>query len=245
MRRLICKDICCKHHGDNDVCTKPTVQIDNATCVSFEKGFYYYIQLVYSALSNSNFISADQLSEDMRIGLFYVMEISNLCFSMSTRGAWQFCSLHTKEGGNGVTTKEILELPINEEKLMLWLTNFQNGILPIQESKAEPPKKTAQSFGWLSPTGDFMEGDFGEHEQIAWDIMRQKKWTDEFHDSDEYTARDFLSSVKGYCLIHNPSGGFGYIVSHEKPLTKKQKEFLYGYFIDMGDKFRAEAYLDS
>jgi len=29
-----------------------------------------------------------------------------------------------------------------------------------------------------------------------------------------------------------------------KNLTKKQKEFLYGYFMDMGDRFKAEQFVD-
>lgn len=55
--------------------------------------------------------------------------------------------------------------------------------------------------------------------------------------------RDFLSNVKGYCLIHNPTADGGYLVSYIKPLIKKQKDFLYGYFSDMGDRFKAEQYI--
>ena len=76
----------------------------------------------------------------------------------------------------------------------------------------------------------------------------QKKFDAEFEDKeceyDYYTARDFLSEVKGYVLIHNPAGSGNYIVSHVKPLTKKQKDFLYGYFMDLGDKWKAEQYLN-
>ena len=59
-----------------------------------------------------------------------------------------------------------------------------------------------------------------------------------------HLMRDFLSEVKGYCLIHNPSGYTGYIVTNMKNLTKQQKEFLYGYFMDMGDRFKAEQFVD-
>ena len=55
---------------------------------------------------------------------------------------------------------------------------------------------------------------------------------------------DFLSSEKGYCLIHNPFGDGGYIVTNTKPLTKKQREFLYAYFMDKGDRFKAEQFLE-
>lgn len=35
-----------------------------------------------------------------------------------------------------------------------------------------------------------------------------------------------------------------YIVTNMKNLTKQQKEFLYGYFMDMGDRFKAEQFVD-
>ena len=57
-------------------------------------------------------------------------------------------------------------------------------------------------------------------------------------------CRDFLQEVKGYCLIHNPTGSGGYVVTNRKQLTKKQKEFLYGYFSDLGDRFKADQFLE-
>ena len=54
--------------------------------------------------------------------------------------------------------------------------------------------------------------------------------------------RQFLAQVKGYCLIHNPSGTGGYIVTYIKELTNKQREFLFDYFMDMGDRFKAEQF---
>ena len=34
----------------------------------------------------------------------------------------------------------------------------------------------------------------------------------------------------------------GYKVINHKKLTKAQREFLYNYFIDLGDRFKAELY---
>ena len=65
-----------------------------------------------------------------------------------------------------------------------------------------------------------------------------RKWRDENKDVYVHLKRDFLQEVKGYCLIHNPYGYGGYMGTNMRDLTKKQKEFLYGYFIDMGDRFR-------
>lgn len=97
--------------------------------------------------------------------------------------------------------------------------------------------------------GEFTEGDFAEHEEAAERIIEKSGFGDEYEDwlmsNDEgVICRDFLSEVNGYCLIHNPAGYGGYIVSNVKPLTKKQKEFLYGYFMDIGDKFKADQYMD-
>lgn len=49
-----------------------------------------------------------------------------------------------------------------------------------------------------------------------------------------------LDDVK-ICSLY---GYGGYIVTNMRDLTKKQKEFLYGYFIDMGDRFKAEQFID-
>lgn len=244
MRRLICKTKHCKYHGNNDVCTKSTVEISGSACMSFEKGFVYYIHLVYDELGGSNFIIPNNITEDLKIGLYYVMEIFDLVYGIREYGTWRMYGLHKKEETNFLTVDEILKLPINHEKFDHLYEEFQKGNLPNGETKEEPPKVTSQPFGWLSPTGDFTEGDWGEHESVAYEIIKKKKFVDEFESQDYDGARDFLSEAKGYVLIHNPCGGGGYIVSHDKPLTKKQKEFLYGYFMDMGDRFKAELYLD-
>ena len=242
MRKLICEDICCKYHGTNDVCKKKTVKIAFAQCQSFEKGFCYYTNLVWNALDHTNFITATDLTHDMRIGLYYVMNIFDLSFYEREYGTWRIVQLVKEEGGEALKYEEIVKLPMNTEKLMQLMKDFENGILPGTE--IEKPKKESQPFGWLSPTGEFTEGDWGEHEEVAEKIANTKNFVEEYIYSDCDNYREFLSEIKGYVLIHNPSADGGYIVSHVKPLTKKQKEFLYGYFIDMGDRFKAEQYVD-
>lgn len=56
--------------------------------------------------------------------------------------------------------------------------------------------------------------------------------------------KDFLIEVEGYALIHNPSNSGGYVVSHRSILKGKQREFLYDYFYEIGDKWKAEHYLN-
>lgn len=245
MRKLICKDITCKYNGSNNVCEKKTVEIDFGSCQSYEKGFHYYLQLIYGKLRSTNMIPLHEVNEEVQIGLYYVMEIFDLGFSQCEHGAWRWVMLKDGESGKGLMTKEIVAREVNVEKLMKHINDFNNGILPNQNQEKEEPKKTSQPFGWLSPTGDFTEGDWGEHETVAYNIIKEKRFYEEYKkNSIVDTARDFLSEVKGYVLIHNPGGFGGYIVSHVKPLTKKQKEFLYGYFMDIGDSWKAEQYLD-
>lgn len=110
-----------------------------------------------------------------------------------------------------------------------------------------------QNYGWLSPTGKFTPSPWNTHEEYAEKICEQNGWDHEFWEwFDAETSavcitsrlmRDFLVHEKGYCLIHDPVGN-GYIVTHKKPLTKKQQEFLYDYFVAAGDKTRAKEYLE-
>ena len=76
-----------------------------------------------------------------------------------------------------------------------------------------------------------------------WFMSYSRKWRGE-RGKEKNHMQQQLIEVKGYCLIHNPSGYTGYIVTNMKNLTKQQKEFLYGYFMDMGDRFKAEQFVD-
>lgn len=246
---MICKNRKCKHLGIGNKCLVPRkVKISSSgKCEAFERGIMYYIDLVYDALSDTNMILPQALTNDMRIGLYYVMTIFHLGFSECDAGPvlGRFFTLQQGEGGKALTADEIVKLPLDEEALEKIYADFNKGILPGMESEQEPPKKQSQPFGWLSPTGEFTEGDWGEHEKVAYEIIRAKGFLEELRKRTLHdTSRDFLAKVKGYALIHNPSGYLGYIVSHEKPLTKKQKDFLYGYFIDMGDSLMANRYVE-
>lgn len=250
---MICKNIKCKHKGNDNKCEVPRkVKISSwGQCEAFEKGVMYYIDLVYDALRDTNMILPRDLSEDMRIGIYYVMKIFHLGLSESDAGPvlGRFFMLTPGKGKFGLKTSEIVKLPLDMEALEKIIVDLDKGILPGPETEDEqpdPPKKTSQPFGWLSPSGEFTEGDWGEHEQVAFEIIQKKKLENDWDENHRayYSARDYLSGAKGYALIHNPAGFGGYIVSHEKPLTKKQKDFLYGYFIDMGDSLMANKYME-
>ena len=152
--------------------------------------------------------------------------------------------------------EDIISIDMDMEKVKYHMEKFNQGILPpYDEDKKESketeiikPKVDSQPFGWLSPTGDFIESDWGTHEESAQEIVKKKGFEDEYEEwisaSDFRLYRDFLIYEKGYVLIHNPSLFGGYKVTYVKDLTKDQKDFLYGYFYDMGDKWNAEKYFN-
>lgn len=258
-RRIYCENNGCKYHKQKNICTAPKIKISNegivgGMCSSFEKGFLYYINLVKEELHNSNFIPGERMTDDLKIGLYYVMRMFNLGFCQQTWGYAVFFLLYAldDEAHKPLNYKEIAKLPLNEVIMQSDYQDFNRGILPCKKAQKESSQKTTpkcenQPFGWLSPLGEFTPGDFGEHEGAALKIVEQLNLKKEFYESQKGThlilARDFLAG-KGWCLIHDPTNVSGYIVSHEKPLTKKQREFLFGYFTDMGDDFTAQLYLE-
>ena len=221
------------------------------------KEFLWYLTLPLNKMGGSNVLTMFDLDNDMRLGLYYVMEIYGLGFHHITRGSWEWIALSKGEDGNHLSGNEILELEPDLEKYNKHKSDFEKGILPdgyVKANNPEPEKPKAEEFkykgkfGWLSPTGEFIVSDWGEHEGSAYDIICEKRLENEYDEWDGHNvlrlARDFLSEVKGWVLIHNPSMDGGYIVTHIKPLTKKQKEFLFDYFTAIGNSMRASMYID-
>lgn len=255
-KKITCSNTDCKHNNMDGGC-KTFVKIGgDGSCQSFEKGFIYYIHLVWGALANKNFIDFNELTAELRIGLYYVMQIYSLGFSQAEWGTCRMLMLKDGEDGKALTYEEIVKREMNHEKFNSLYDDFYNGIIPGQNMNGEKPEpqehgeKADLDFGWLSPGGEFTESPFGHHEESAESICNSKGWEDEYfawrkeHSGEDRLMGDFLSTEKGYCLIHNPFGYGGYIVTHTKRLTKKQREFLYGYFMDKGDRFKAEQFLE-
>lgn len=253
-RKVYCRNTSCKHNGKDNSCGT-TVRIgSNGTCDSFEKGFAYYFHIVWEALGNKNYIDMVEINRnpDLRIGLFYAMDCYGLGYSEMEWGTCRLIML--KDGADGAPLKyeEIIAKKMDDEKFQKHYQNFNEGILPDRKQGEKSKRIELKEFGWLSPVGDFTESPFGEHEESARLICEKKGFTDEYWkwvketrgDGNVHLMRDFLAKVKGYCLIHNPAGYNGYIVTNMRNLTKKQKEFLYEYFSDMGDRFKAEQFLE-
>lgn len=254
MRKVKCKNTCCRHNDIKTGGCKVTVEIGtDGRCRSFEKGFIYYIDLVWKALGGGNFIDALQMTQDLRIGMYYVMSIYRLGFAEQEWGTCRMFLLKDGEDGPALKASEIVAREIDMEKFTQLVDDFENGILPGQNKEQEqrpgPGEKAYLDFGWLSPAGDYTESPFGNHEESAYAICEARDWQEERRrwgdeESNSGLCRDFISAVKGYCLIHNPTGAGGYIVTCQKKLTKRQREFLYEFFTDKGDRFKAEQYLE-
>lgn len=247
-RKVYCENVSCKHHGSKDMCDT-TVKIgSDGKCISFEKGFVYYFHRVWDELVKSNYIDYLKINadEDLRIGIYMVCKVYSISFSEMEWGLYRILMFKESAEGEPLCYEDIVSREMDNEELCKLFRDFQNGILPSVIHKKS--KKASQPFGWLSPIGEFTEGDFAKHEEVAERIIEKSGFGEEYEDwlminGRGVTRKDFLSDVKGYCLIHNPTGYGGYIVSNTKPLTKKQKKFLYGYFIDIGDRFKAEQYI--
>ena len=102
------------------------------------------------------------------------------------------------------------------------------------------------SYGWLSPAGRFYPVDWGNHDSWAREHIR------ELVDYDSLSMIERISSAgmgdvlmnRGWVLLHNPSHGMP--MATRKPgkrYTKAQADFLYSYFIDLGDRKRADEVL--
>lgn len=95
-------------------------------------------------------------------------------------------------------------------------------------------RRTDENYGWLSPTGEFVPVEFGNHERFAITYMRDHvKFEDtpaimkKYHSS----MTDWLIYEKNFVLLHNPSMGPAVLTRNEaRPLTKAQKDFLFDYF---------------
>jgi hypothetical protein len=250
-RKITCENTVCKYHGLNDICKRESIKLAyGGKCDSFEKGFTYYFHLVWEALGKSNYIDFVTINRnpDLCIGIFYVCKIWDINYSIM---GWRMCRLlafQESEKSEPLKYEQIIGRKRNNKEFDYWYNKFEEGVLPAAEVKETETKATEElSFGWLSPSGKFIEADWAKHEKAAEIIIQTSGFQEEY---DKYekdigrsaTYRDFLQSQKGYCLIHNPSIYGPRQVSYETPLTKAQRNFLYDYFTKLGDLFSAEKY---
>lgn len=98
--------------------------------------------------------------------------------------------------------------------------------------------------GWLDPNGTFYPVDFAAHNAFAFDMLIRLNYKGEMTSDrilSQYT--DTLSSL-GWALIHDPMRTGSPIVTKMKPLTKAQREFLFGFYTDRNRPEEARKYMD-
>ena len=131
----------------------------------------------------------------------------------------------------------------NRDSVMAGIRAYEKKIKKIN---AEMITKSTllHDFGWLNPSGKFFGCNWGEHESQAMERLEEYYPDVPTGPFDEgYYAGDYLVK-KGWLLLHNPSdpGGFAVIRDDDiQSATKRQKEFLWDYFLERGMEKRAMA----
>ena len=103
------------------------------------------------------------------------------------------------------------------------------------------PKKKDEEYGFISPIGKFYVGEWSTHTELARKIIEENEWEVD-NVFGQNIAINYLIIDKGFVLVHNPSCVEDCLVVDSGVVTKEQRTFLYNYFIDCGNPWRAEEY---
>ena len=223
-------------------------------CSSFQPNLQYYLVIACMALEKTNIIFLSELNDDLRIGLYVVAQIYGL--KVCTYESRGFMTLINPETDQAVDWGDIEELKSNSEEhtrlaaLVDPLDLKENGLEKLlQEAQQKPEEDSStaveRKYGWLAPTGKFIESPWGTHDDTAHEIIDGSPALSKAFDSidNDLGARDFLVE-SGYCLIHDPSNISYYVQEPKrKNITKAQREFLFDYFTDVGFKDMAYKYV--
>lgn len=102
---------------------------------------------------------------------------------------------------------------------------------------------TEDDYGWLAPDGTFYPVEFARHQSWAWRKLMELDAVEKY-DPNMGNAGDKLVEM-GWALLHNPGMGTAFVTSSEtKPLTKRQKEFLFDYYTQRNKHQKAKEYLE-
>jgi len=116
--------------------------------------------------------------------------------------------------------------------------------------REEVEKMDCDSYGWLSPKGEFFDVPFGNHQGWAYDYVYENFAREEQiktaalveqrlknadRDYDRFRMGDWLVYGKGWVLLHNTRHLEAEIERDPtRPFTKAQREFLFNYFTQQG-----------
>ena len=142
------------------------------------------------------------------------------------------------EYGECLFEKEERYSPSSEEPLHEYLERMKAG--------------REDDYGWLEPDGTYHPVEWGRHSEWAGEYAEThypfKNHADMYWKTDasgnrhHYVGGDFLVYVLGWVLLDNPMQGIASPKYDEtRGLSKKQKEFLFDYYIERGLNERASA----
>lgn len=148
MRKVTCKNACCLHNIiATNGCNSTIIIGEDGRCKNFEKGFVYYFDVVWKALTSKNFIDEVEMTPDMRIGLYYVMSVYRLGFSVQEWGNCRMYTLRDGEDGPPLRAVDIVKREIDNEKYKRLVDDFMDGILPGQEKKTRTAPGAGRKIG--------------------------------------------------------------------------------------------------
>lgn len=170
----------------------------------------------------------------------------NIYPSKNVYGGWTWYCFHDKDTDKLLQKEDFIRLGIIPEEKESEKSRMENPNPEVPDDVDVEEQEPDLEYGWLAPSGNFTPGPFGSHEELAYEIIKENGWEDEFWDwgvppGRIHTAGDFLVQVKNYVLLDCPCGIGDTNVTRDinKKLTKAQKEFLYDYLIKDGQDFLA------
>lgn len=105
-----------------------------------------------------------------------------------------------------------------------------------------------QPCGWLSPKGELIECDWGDHEGMAYEIICNLDKREEFRQFEKkyYSdySRDFLVEILGYILLDCPCSN-GYLsITFPTRISKAQRIYLEEYLTKIKDYDTLEEFME-
>ena len=113
---------------------------------------------------------------------------------------------------------------------------------PVADFIERMNSDTEDDYGWLAPDGTFYPVEFASHQSWAWRKLKELGAIEK-HELNTGSYGDKLVEM-GWALLHNPGMGTAFVTSSDaKPLTKKQKDFLFDYYTKRNKHQKAAEYL--
>lgn len=248
-----CQRVGCRYCDDSDNCHCPDNEVTfniNGKCSGYKNGVWHYITAVVVAMGRNTMIPSMELNTEVKIGIYFLSMLYDITYQYNEHGNWAWISFHEKDENvsNALDMDTIIhnhKMNPDQYNLFAHYIETSNNDTEIIEKitgksqKEELNRDYIYDYGFISPTGDFSIEEWGEHENLAHRIIEEKNWENEW--DIHGTGVDFLIYKKHYVLIHAPNG-VDINVTYNGNLTKKQKEFLYDYFMNRNMPLRANLY---